>query len=517
MNKDILSQKPVKIGLQVGGAALGCTYLAFPTETTISLGTVAAGGVVAAGYAVTNWCIEWPHRREWVEPLHLALAPAIGLQANEIRPGKYIKLPRNYAAREGVIMKVRLPKEYAGLNNATIETILRAKLNLGDATVTISSRGRKPYVEVRRRHNPPKVAPFSDWALEIANAQETAPIIGVAPQRKLVTVDLEGESPHVLMAAGTGGGKSEAMKNISAQLMRHGAQLVVLDPKRASHKWAKGLQMVDYYRDTEDIHNALVVLGEIGDYRTRLTDEEDEPDLRRILIIVEEANTLLPRLKKYWDENKPKGGPKTSPAIAALGEIMFMGRTAKMNILMLAQSGTVRALGGPEIRENFATRMLARHTVNAWKMLVPEASFIPKVTTKGRLAVVKGVNAERVQGLYWTDEEARDWIMGGTPALSPAIGRHAVTPSHDPDRTSLTSTDARDVTWGVTPPKLTLVPPVARMSLAEAARTGVVPMSADALRQAKKRDSEFPTGEGGKFTADELITWYTNRSTTKTA
>ncbi|WP_228388846.1 hypothetical protein, partial [Streptomyces jumonjinensis] len=32
----------------------------------------------------------------------------------------------------------------------------------------------------------------------------------------------------------------------------------------------------------------------------------------------------------------------------------------------VAQSATARALGGPEVREQFATRILARYSVNAW-------------------------------------------------------------------------------------------------------------------------------------------------------
>jgi hypothetical protein len=51
----------------------------------------------------------------------------------------------------------------------------------------------------------------------------------------------------------------------------------------------------------------------------------------------------------------------------------------------------------------------------------------------------------------------------------------------------------------------------ARYSLAAAAREGIVPLSADALRQAKRRDAEFPAGEGGKWTAEELQKWHRNR------
>jgi hypothetical protein len=36
-------------------------------------------------------------------------------------------------------------------------------------------------------------------------------------------------------------------------------------------------------------------------------------------------------------------------------------------------------------------------------------------------------------------------------------------------------------------------------------------MKADALRQAKRRDPEFPQGVDGKYTAEELVRWHRNR------
>lgn len=35
-----------------------------------------------------------------------------------------------------------------------------------------------------------------------------------------------------------------------------------------------------------------------------------------------------------------------------------MGRQPRMHVLLVAQSATARALGGPEVRERFATRIL---------------------------------------------------------------------------------------------------------------------------------------------------------------
>lgn len=50
-----------------------------------------------------------------------------------------------------------------------------------------------------------------------------------------------------------------------------------------------------------------------------------------------------------------------------------------------------------------------------------------------------------------------------------------------------------------------------RYSLAGASRDQIVPLSADALRQAKRRPGFPPAGPDGKWTAGELQYWYRNR------
>ncbi|MFD3469760.1 hypothetical protein ACFWWM_25995 [Streptomyces sp. NPDC058682] len=64
----------------------------------------------------------------------------------------------------------------------------------------------------------------------------------------------------------------------------------------------------------------------------------------------------------------------------ALNEILYMGRQVRMYVLLVAQSATARALGGPEVREQLSTRILARYSVNAWRMLAPEVHPAPKST-----------------------------------------------------------------------------------------------------------------------------------------
>ncbi|MET7609191.1 hypothetical protein [Streptomyces avermitilis] len=67
------------------------------------------------------------------------------------------------------------------------------------------------------------------------------------------------------------------------------------------------------------------------------------------------------------------GDPKVSPAVDALNEILYMGRRLRMHVLLVAESATVCALGGPEVREQFTTVILARASTGMWRRLAPIA------------------------------------------------------------------------------------------------------------------------------------------------
>ncbi|WP_107430716.1 helicase HerA domain-containing protein [Streptomyces sp. CB01580] len=58
---------------------------------------------------------------------------------------------------------------------------------------------------------------------------ESAPLIGLGAGKKMVSVDLDADSPHVLISAGSGGGKSTILRTICCQFIHSGAHTFVLD------------------------------------------------------------------------------------------------------------------------------------------------------------------------------------------------------------------------------------------------------------------------------------------------
>lgn len=409
----------------VGGT--GYAYVQDPTATLEALQTAGftAGTAASAmvGFRLMDGAVTWRHRRDWVWPLHVALREKLGYPEGT-KPSWYIHLPVDYGQITGDAIRIDLPADFAGEEQirATVKSVVTAKLSLQDVTFSWHLDGKNHHVLVKQAPRPPSKVLFSDPAVKkiVEGMPESSPLIGLSHRGRAISVDLDSESPHVLVSAGTGGGKSVILRAIFAQLLRNGASGTVLDRKRHSHKWVRGLSGVGYYREIEDIHDALIALGQEGERRNLIVDEwegdeKDAPVGQREVILLEEANATIGKLKRFWAKIRdPKTDPKESPALDALGEVLFMGRAVKMHVLMVAQSATANALGGPEMRENFATRILARYTKNAWNMLVPEVQPAPKSTRHiGRTQVVLGGVANETQVIFFTTDEARAWAEEG--------------------------------------------------------------------------------------------------------
>jgi len=140
-------------------------------------------------------------------------------------------------------------------------------------------------------------------------------------------------------------------------------------------------------------------------------------------IILEEVNSTIDLLQDYWAEVREKSDPKKSPAIKALKQILTMGRGAKKNVVGIAQMLTARSIGGPEARENFAVRCLARFSTNAWRMLVPEAAMPRSSTTLGRWQIVVAGVATETQVCFLEPWELRALVRMTRTDVSPGTAR----------------------------------------------------------------------------------------------
>ncbi len=348
----------------------------------------------------------------------------------------------------------------------------------------------------------PRLVRLADVMKAVSAAKETRPVLGMALGRKLVHADLDDDSPHILVSAGSGGGKSVIMRLIVAQILAHGGICLILDVKRMSHRWARGLPNVRYCRTIEEIHEACLWLRPEVERRNELADEGADIDGNtehvdvgpRLFVLAEEMNATSNRLAAYWKTVKQPGQPNASPAVEALGDAYFMGRQVKVNVGAVAQMFTARTAGGPEARENFGTRILARYTMNNWRVLVPEIWPMPaKSRRRGRVQVCCGGVATETQIVLATPKECRALATSGTVTPFPQTG---------------------DAMPGM--PTLEKLPAVRAVGLAEACASGLLPMTLDAARKARTRGQGFPehvTRDGQELLYDpaDLRTWAGNR------
>jgi hypothetical protein len=342
----------------------------------------------------------------------------------------------------------------------------------------------------------PEQVLWSDMLDRIEAAPETAPILGLGVGGQIVDADLEDDSPHVLISAGSGGGKSALTRLIACQALHNGAQVVICDFKRTSHNWAKGLPGVTYARRIDEIHQALVTLAEVAEDRNERAEDPDADLGPRIWVILEEMNATSEKLKDFWLAVREKDDPKRSPAVSGMKDLLFMGRSAKVHVVAIAQRLDASVVGGGSSRENFALRCLTRFTPQAWAMLASDAGKAPRRSrVVGRWHIVSHGDATETQVCWVSEEQARSWAttgrpvraVGGLKVLTP-IGGDVAQPSERVATATLI--DLRSALALLPGPELTLA----------------------ALRKHSERDPTFPAPAGWENGArmwelDDLCGW----------
>lgn len=244
---------------------------------------------------------------------------------------------------------------------------------------------------------------------------ESQALLGLNGQGDPEVVDFAGDSPHVLINATTGAGKSVAARTIATQALIKGAEVIILDVKRISHRWAKNLPGVTYASSLPEIASALVSLGVHLHKRNEIIEQwpgdvESADVGPRLVVVFEELNATMDALA----ELEKQGSRDSYTPSRAFGDIMFLGRAAKVNMIGIAQYAADRKVLRPAIRENFGTRVLIRHTWESWNALVPRASRSggspAAPTAVGRGYVVKGGRPVQSQLLYLDEELSAELV-----------------------------------------------------------------------------------------------------------
>jgi len=518
----------IRTGLTIGPPLFGMAFLTDAQPLWFLVFVMGAGLMLEAAWRVYRLEKVRGHRKH-ATILHRAVAPHANRPLHGGRGGsRWIRFtdPKRQAAR------FQMPKNWNGTPEERGRFVQVVTETMGwhpESDAEWHLEGDDSYVDIKNRKAPPPEVSLADIALEIEKAGEDAVVLGLGRGDLPVKVSLAADSPHFGLSIGAGGGKSVLARLVAAQVLHNGGIVLILDPKRISHAWAKGLPNVRYAASTDEIHAALIWLSNEIEIRTRIADRSHDVEGNilanvgpRLLVIAEELNEMNARLRVWWNDNRAPTAPKKSPAITAMETALFMGRQVRVNIFAVAQMMTALAAGSGAARENMGVRILGRYTKNNWRMLVPEFDMPRTRTMKpGHIQVVTAIVRE-CQAAMVGGREARDFASSGqiTPFPKDTVNDPRLDPEArtlDPSAPALTrgSSDSEAIV------EAEIVQERQKVTLQEVADKGIVPMNGKALRNAAFRDPEFPEhcgirlnqqGRPKEYWRDEIETWFEGRA-----
>lgn len=438
--------------LLVPPTVVGLLPLAILVSYLLALSTGSLGyGVLV----VVRW---WPDRqvtKEFVRPAAQVLCQHLNVRYVRRDAGKLIELPPGFGRPTeqdvAVVVRVNMPG-IVSLDETRKRRLVQAlanKLGVDEAQGLWKETGVRQYVDIFSAPRPPKTVTFSEVRKYMENTTVDRPFVGIGVDKKPVYIDLGQDSPHVAMSGKSGTGKSTTAKLLHGQRIAHGVGTIILDYKRWSHSWAHKMptDRVIYAWRPQDIHETLLRVGAELHERIAVDKEEDLEHYREVDIVVEEINSLIKALARFWrgerrrlmreakrameqemDFNPDDLDPPTlSPAITVLHEGVGMGRQMKMHWWVYAQRLSANVFGsntGGDIRESFDVRLMARWDKKLWAMLVDGMKYqICPSGPRGIWGVVLGDNFHVLRVPYSTDTEILSWTERAPDVLGPVLGR----------------------------------------------------------------------------------------------
>lgn len=445
-------------------AALSLSTAAIHWTTEYLPLTYLGGLGLLAGHRTYGYVRNWTLRRHVIAPTVAVLDPVIRKHSPSGQGLVRLEVPRDFRDRADADIRVQLPMDWTPVkaDMEQVSALLRQRLSADELAATWSLAGRKPYVRYALPAKPPAAVDFTAMTVAVQDVSADAVVMGSGTRGQVVTFDLAMESPHLLLGAGSGAGKSELLAWLVAQFMRRGYGVLCLDAKFVSHMWLRRIPGVLYAAESEELHDALLWLDDELLRRARFVSNGGDPEtLVPLVAVLEEINGASNRLRSYWKNEL--GGKGMSPALTALANLSAMGREMRLHILMAGQSATAKASGGVESRESFGARALARATSNQWRMLAPQIKPIPsRKGVPGRWHLVVGDTLKEFQAPFCNikQETARliEWATGGAavpdvPAMmagAAATAENARMPRSEPVAAGVTLrafAESRDISY----------------------------------------------------------------------
>lgn len=242
---------------------------------------------------------------------------------------------------------------------------------------------------------------------------------------------------HLLIIGGTGGGKTITEHGVIQQLAQAGWRIWLVDGKRIEFIGYRDWPNVEFLAQRTDHQIRVLRLAHetmMARYDLIERGQVKVEDLDPIAVVIDELTSLLAAVKSRYQETKAKGMPAKDPVLEWIADIVRLGRSAKIHVVVGLQRPDAAIMGG-EMRDNFGAR------ISLGKLQSKEASMMmwddPAIgvavpAIKGRaIAVIDGAPG-MVQATFTAnpDPSHDDYHRGMVEAMRPTDGiysRKAVT------------------------------------------------------------------------------------------
>lgn len=473
--------------------------------------TLAALGLAAAALAVLGCLRAWRaarrrrHRRTWIDPLHVALAPLVGVPLPN-PPKSWLAVEED---RSRAVLQLPPGFNDDARQREKIAAAAAAKLGMEQPEARWQLAGPEPRLTLIQSEPPPARVTYDDVADAVERAGRDELVAGLGRKRAVVKASLALDSPHFAINMGTGGGKSSLAAFWLMQGLRRGDIAMVLDAKWFSHPWLfkdedggyAPLPNVAYLSTPAQLHAGMMWLGGELNYRNEVARRSVDAAGRvhgsigpRLWILAEELNFATPQLKQYWAEIREPSDVKKSPALTALGAVSFAGRAVDMHLILIGQMLTAEVTGSRDssVKENVGITAMARYGPPGWATAVGRnVPMPPSPSVLGRVQLVTASGVRETQTPAPDMLLYRQLAVSGTvtplPAGMPGAARVLAETGKRP------SLPGGPDQGGVTVSGPAGPPPV---SLSEAVGMGIVRGQLAAIRTARHRDESFPEPVG---------------------
>jgi hypothetical protein len=390
---------------------------AYGLLTRLVLTLAAIGGAGAAALAVV--AVRWPaisHERRVVRPVYLQVCGYLGTDPGD-KPSRYLTIPRTPGEGEPAVTLTYPPAwNPDNAKQGHIDEVVRRHLG-GDLAGTFGPAA----ATWRHPPAPPPVAPFDGFTLPAHRIH-----LATLPGGTKWVADLHHEEPHLLVAAGTGGGKTAIAGLAAAHARAHGWLVDIIDPKRRSYldrrTGADVLTNVPGIRVHTSIDAMLWALEEF--YLSMLGiniavgDRTAWPAaFPQRLLVIDEFGTFAGMAARA---HRRAGGTGPSPALDQRRQLEWQGRQAGHRMLVAVHQPNLRLFEDSDSRAQYGYRLITgAYSTSLWRMTFGYASPVEwDARIKGRGAVGIGEAPSLIHHAQITHlpaAERRRYALTGPP------------------------------------------------------------------------------------------------------